>query len=1839
MSIGRIGRWLTVAVAIGGGLIAALAVLAAPPAARIERFSPTGRVDGVAQIEAGFSEPMVAFGDPRGPEPFVIDCPVPGAARWVDPTTWAYGFDGPLPAGIACRLRLREGLRTLAGHPVEGENDYAFDTGGPRITDTTPDVGHSIDERQIFLLTLAAAADADSIREEARCVVAGEPVPRRIELLTGQRRTDLLARLERKDEPRLVMVKCIGDLPADTDLTLSWGAGIRTPGGIAMGTAQPLPFRVRPPFTLHTRCEDPAEPADRCNPERAIGVRFSVPVVAAAAAGLRLRGPGAVRTPVPFDRASPSEVAAVWFAAPFAQQTTLRVEVPPGLTDATGRPLVDPPPAALSVTTGQVRRSPLEPMVQFPADTILEAHTDAVLPVLVRDLDGPLRGRWVRLGPTAGTPDPEQEEHALFDWLQRLPELTTELGAARVEESAMAVRGVPTAALVAAGAPTGDFAIEAPRRSGWTTVGIPLPGQGIYAVETETPELLSLNPDPAPLVLVTNLAVNVKTAAEGPWLVWVTTLDRARPVADAQVTLTAPCTGARLGQGRTDRDGIARIDPDLQSAAADRRCPLHGRVLVSARTGTDLSFTLLTRGQSHHWAPAAILHTVYDRTLLRVGETLSMKHVLRRPTMDGFAVPAERPATLKIEHLGSGSAYELPLYWDSRGIAESRWTIPEDARLGRYSVGVDGPWMSSDEEGQFEVAEFRAPAMTARIDPPDCPLISGEAPTLDLSVGYLSGAPAADWPVSLGTRMEDEWEAASAPVPAAYEGFDFSGDPIEDDPAAPCRPDAQPEPAAPTRITLNAAGQARVPLPSLPRVCQPRNLLALLDYQDANGERLTATRRLPLWPAAVRLGLKVERREPGDPLHLAVAALSPSGPPVAGQTITLDLLRRQTHSQREALGNGLYRDRSETRLEQVATLCTSQTDRAGLLRCESRLQPIAIGDGLILRAATRDARQRSAVVARDLGRDRRLLHPNLDPNLDLNALRDSAFTADEQAVVERLERMVEKAPEVFGGGHLEAVGGQTDYAPGQTAQLAVRMPFPNATALVTVEREGIMHAFVAPLAGDRPTLSIPIEASYAPNVRVSVLAVHGRQADAAPPTGLTDPGKPDYIRREIELRVDPRAYRLEVQVHPAAEVYPVRAQVPVQIQVRRADGGPLPRDAEVAVAAVDEALLQLVPNRSWAITDAVLSRRHEIAVDTAVAFGRVLGLRPQGPADPVATDLFETLSEQLDRMYQKIMMRGPDVPTGLGTVRVRFDTLLLWRGRVRLDARGEARIEVPLNDSLSRFRIVAVATAGTSLFGTGEATVRTVQDLALYAGLPPVVRAGDRFAAVFTAHNGGPRPLRVAATARVGTPTGDLPALPEQQLRLAPGASREFSWPIAVPADSTALTWEAGLQALGASAADRLRLAQEVRALVPVRTYQATLASLEQPLALAVQAPADAVPGQGGLGVALRGRLGDGVDGLVDYMSHYPYTCLEQQVSVAVALRDHARWDAIVGRLGDYLDTQGRGALLRFFPGALPGDEVLTAYVLAIADEAGWPLPTDTRDTLIAGLEAFLKGGDGGPRHPAFADRTLRRLLVIEALSRYGAATPDLVADLDWQPQHWPTSALLDWIAILGRSEDLPDREARRVQAQRLLRARRVVQGTGLVITTPQTGPLWWLMGSGDVDAVRAVLTLLPEADWRADLPRLLRGALARQRQGHWDLTTANAWGRLALERFSAAFEQQPVTGRTEGALGGETRGHTWTQSGSGAGTGSAADWLFPWPDGPARPTLTLALTHEGQGQPWALIQSRAAVPLKAPLFAGYTIVRTLTPVTQRRPGQWSRGDLAEVRLDQIGRASCRERV
>ena len=172
--------------------------------------------------------------------------------------------------------------------------------------------------------------------------------------------------------------------------------------------------------------------------------------------------------------------------------------------------------------------------------------------------------------------------------------------------------------------------------------------------------------------------------------------------------------------------------------------------------------------------------------------------------------------------------------------------------------------------------------------------------------------------------------------------------------------------------------------------------------------------------------------------------------------------------------------------------------------------------------------------------------------------------------------------------------------------------------------------------------------------------------------------------------------------------------------------------------------------------------------------------------------------------------------------------------------------------------------------------------------------------------------------------------------------------------------------------------------------------------------------------------------------------------------------------------------------------------------------------------------------------------------------------------------------------------------------------------STERNDALWWLMINGDVNANKVLLSLLDEPGWQPDVSRLVRGSLGRQQRGHWSTTVSNAWGVLAMKKFSAKFESIPVTGTSSAVLGKEKFVADWSME------KESAQKLLSWPTS----TAPIELSHAGTGKPWMMLQSLAALPLKEPLFTGYHVTRSVTPIMQKVSGEWHKGDVERVHLE-----------
>ena len=1850
----------------------------------IASLSPQGEVATIRQLRVKFDAPVITFGDRTAAAPLTVSCSdaqaAKGNGRWTSDREWTFNFENNLPSAVSCSARVVEGLRSPKGEALTGQGSFTFSTGGPFASDLRPFHDTAVAEDQIFIVTLTGPATLDSVQASSWCELegVGERVP--VRLIDGATRAAVLASqrmdtLAAREPLKYVTLACSRRLTPGTPLKLVLGKGLSSPGGMLSRDDKRFNLTVRESFSVSFSCErENAQAA--CIPIRPMQLAFNAPVPRKLAEGIVLRsGKQSFKPELKTAEDGPQDMArGVTFKGPFPEREQFTVVLPAGFQDDSARTAKNAGDFPLKVATAGT-----PPLAKFAAapfgivERLAEPGGTALFPVTLRNVEPALqlRGftpgskltdlrpstdaeiiRWFRLVRSYDS-DIIMRSQAARESLTPLPGVLPDLNDNLVETRMVGLLAGRSDARTLE-LPTAPANEARP----FEVIGIPLtPGFHVLEIASGLlgKALLDERYGTARTMyvrssaLVTNLGVHFKLGRENA-LAWVTTLDKGRPMPGAQVRVS-DCNGRELARGTTDARGIVEFKSlSPQPPRCNRSSDEHeteGSYFVSARATDaaaveDLAFTwsdwhrgiepwrfnLPTSATAKATRRA---HTILDRTLLRAGETVSMKHLLRSETAKGFAIPAQRPGTLVVTHQGSGQKYIQPLVWRqtaSGGLsAENSLQIPQAAKLGVYSIelqtGDDArkPGYDRLDSGEFRVEEFRLPVFTGQITPAQKQaLVNLKSLDTDVQISYLAGGGAASLPVRVSALVRNK-----SPDFSGYDNFSFepprhartdTGNDEEDENAAR----DQRVVADKLPLTLDRNGAGRITIPKLPALTQAADLLLEATYADPSGEIQTIRHNAALWPAAVVAGIRTEGWvSVSSKLAFQALALDLNGKPLVGVPMEVRARARITTSSRKRIVGGFYSYDNKNEMKDLGSVCSGTSDARGLLLCEAALEEPGNVE-LVASARDKDGNSSQAAASVWVTRQGELW-----------------FGGDN---TDRIDVLPEKK----------------NYEPGETAKFQVRMPFRFATALVAVEREGVIQTQVVELNGSDPTVSLKIKPEWGPNVYVSVLALRGRLRevpwysfftwgykaprewltafrlegrDYVAPTALVDLSKPAFKFGVAEIGVGSQGHRIDVKVSADKPSYAVRTTATVTISARLPNGQPA-AGAEVALAAVDQALLELSPNTSWNLLSAMLQRR-SWGVETSTAQMEIIGRRHYG---------------------RKAVAAGGS--GGRSPTRELLDTLLLWNPRVVLDANGQAVVKVPLNDALTSFRIVAVADAGTGFFGSGNTSIQSAQDLQIISGLPPLVREEDQFRAQFTLRNTSKKPMKVELSARatlidVKPQTVDIPA----------GEARELSWDVTAPAQlgqtrAESLLWEITAADMLSSARDALKARQRIIAAVPLSVQQATLVQLAAPYALGVGAPTDALPAsgakRGGLRLSLQPRLAEGLPGVRDWFANYPFICLEQKTSKSVGLRDARLWQGVLAQLPGYLDTDG---LASYFPprnGEAPrGSDSLTAYLLAASHEAAsldpaFALSDSVRAPMERGLAAFVEGRITRDFWSPRKDLDVRKLAAVEALSRYGKAQARQLQSINIAPNQWPTSAVIDWLNILRRMSDVPQREQRMAEAGQILRSRLSWQGTRVGFSSEREDYWWWLMINGDVNTAKLLLTVMDDPAWKDDIGRLANGFVARQQNGAWLTTTANLWGGLALEKFSRKFESAPVTGSTRASLGAASAAMDWARvervkPGDASGAPNQSSWFgapasagnlrnnsmfLSWPTG----TGTLNVTQIGGGKPWLTVQSVAAIDLKEPVDAGYRISKTITPIEQAVKGQWTRGDVLRISLE-----------
>ena len=256
----------------------------------------------------------------------------------------------------------------------------------------------------------------------------------------------------------------------------------------------------------------------------------------------------------------------------------------------------------------------------------------------------------------------------------------------------------------------------------------------------------------------------------------------------------------------------------------------------------------------------------------------------------------------------------------------------------------------------------------------------------------------------------------------------------------------------------------------------------------------------------------------------------------------------------------------------------------------------------------------------------------------------------------------------------------------------------------------------------------------------------------------------------------------------------------------------------------------------------------------------------------------------------------------------------------------------------------------------------------------------------------------------------------------------------------------------------------------------------------------------------------------------------------------------------------------------------------------------------------------------------MRKLAALEALSRYGNAQGRMLDSITIAPNQWPTSALIDWIGILKRVDDVPQRE-RRIDEARADAARAAdFQGTVLTLQHRARRRLVVADGLRRRQRQRACSSRC----WTTRRWQRRHGAHGARHHGAPEAAAPGhhdrqPWGGLALDSSRRGSRRRRSTGRQRGVTSAASKCRASRRTASRRARRQAAQRSSPWPASAGD-----AQRHaERQRQALAhTCSSCAAVPLNAPLLAGYAIKRTVTPVEQKDKAGYSRGDVFRVTLE-----------
>lgn len=1193
------------------------------------------------------------------------------------------------------------------------------------------------------------------------------------------------------------------------------------------------------------------------------------------------------------------------------------------------------------------------------------------------------------------------------------------------------------------------------------------------------------------IIQVTNLGLTVKDSPQNT-LIFVTRLDTGAPVAGVNVAIRNTAN-QEVWRGVTDARGIALAG----------RTPLRANswelsFIVTAEKDGDVAYVgsdwndgiepwMFNVNFDLEEQQSMLRGSIFaDRGVYKLGEEIHLKMILRQDTPTGMKL-YPRGTKVKIVATDSHSG-EI----DSRTVILNDWSaadwtmrVPADAPLGDYSVAASIDGEKHEIFGSFLVAAYRRPDFRVDVKLQSQDDVAGAKLTGTVNAKYLFGAAMADrevkWTYSK-TRIGSVPDAVSDRF--GWDRWAFLGDEwarhVTGEPYA----NYSRTTLAQNSATTTSEGALVRELDTDLTAGHPYQYELEATVTDVSRQRISGRSSFAVHPAPWYIGVK---RPPffvsaKDGVATELVAVTPEGAATAGVSVKVELKKIQWHSVRRAEGNGFYTWESEKKEVDAGTWTTTTRQAPVPLQI-----PIKHGGGYyVMRATAADAQGRRT-----------------ETSTSFYATGDG-YTAWERYDHNRIDLIPERAT----------------YKPGETARLIVKSPWESATALLTVEREGIRSHRQFTLDSTQQTVSVPIGAEDIPNIYVSIVLVKGRTQQ---PTvdDSSDPGKPAFRIGYAELKVEDATKKLIVDVKASKEEFRPATKAKVSVAVRDLAGKPA--KSEVTLWAVDYGVLSLT------------------------------GFEPPDVVDAVWIEKALQVMNQDSR--QRIISRRVTTPKGategggggkdFGNVRKDFRVLAFWVGSLVTDDRGEAATEVTLPESLTTYRIMAVAQDRQSRFGSGSREIRTNKPLLLKPAYPRFMTIGDEATFGSIVHNQGSASGNATVVVRSLDPELlEVVGETRRSIAVKANAPQEVRYVLRARAAGTARLQMSVTMGRENDAFEDVIPIRFIATPETVAAYGVATPDAKE----VVQLPAGVITNYGGLRVSLASTALVGLSEGAKYLVDYPYGCSEQRASAALGvmlaadlggafnipglkqeeLRPVAQ--ATIKKLETF--QCGDGGFAYWAGECHTTSPYLTSYIVHVL-QRGQALKYAVNNDVLARAYDYLEGELALPKPsnegwwPSYlAWQAFSVKVLTQGQRNQDSNINRLMERLDRVPV-FALAYLHDAVVAKGEAESAAAKELRR----RMKNA--IATEAGASHVQELSDPYLLFVWSSNVRSTGIVLGSLVRAGGEPAVIRsLVRGLLDARRNGRWGNTQENAVALEALVDYYRKYERESPSFRADVKLG-----------------------------------------------------------------------------------------------------------